>query len=221
MACCSPPRPEALPRRRRSRLPTPSAPAPASLPRLLAGGAALATAISFLRVLAIVATFKPGLLPLLAPALLSAVMVAGGFAAVAVYGATRKTKGETTTTFRNPFDFWSVVGFAALLAVTMVAAKAASEMFGAIGAVLGAALLGLADVDAVTVSITHLGPETLTDSGAVFAILIAVASNVTSKLMMGAAIGRGAFAAGLAVMSLGCLAVGGAALWATLMIRAS
>ena len=186
-----------------------------SLPRLLAGGAALATAISFLRVLAIVATFKPGLLPLLAPALLSAVVVAGSFAVVAVYGSKRKTKGETTTTFRNPFDFWSVVGFAALLAVTMVAAKAASEMFGATGAALGAALLGLADVDAVTVSITHLGQETLTDSGAVFAILIAVASNVMSKLAMGAAIGRGAFAVGLAVMSAGCLVVGGAALWAT------
>ena len=82
-------------------------------------------------------------------------------------------------------------------------------------AALGAALLGLADVDAVTVSITHLGEKTLSEGGAVLAILIAVASNVMSKLAMGAAIGRGAFAVWLAVMSLGCLAVGGASLWAT------
>ncbi len=186
-----------------------------SSPRLLAGGAALASAISFLRVLAIVAAFKPGLLSLLAPALGSAAAVAGGFAVIAVYGAKRNAKGEPATGFRNPFDFWSVVGFAALLAATMVVARAASEVFGAAGAVLSAALVGLADVDSVAVSITHLGPETLAETSAVLAILTAAAANTLSKLAIGAGIGRGAFAVGLAVMSFGCLAVGGAVLWAT------
>lgn len=187
-------------------------------PRLLAGGAALATAISFLRVLAIVAAFRPSLLSLIAPALLCAVAVAGGSAVVAVYGVKRTAKGEPAPPFRNPFDFWPVVGFAALLAVTMVAARAASEIFGAAGAVLGAALVGLADVDSVTVSITHLGTETLTDGGAVIAILVAAASNTLSKLVMGAGIGRGAFAVALATMSLGCLLAGGLALWVTFAV---
>ena len=35
---------------------------------------------------------------------------------------------------------------------------------------------------------------------------------------MGAAIGRGAFAVGLAVMSAGCLVVGGAVLWGTFAV---
>ncbi len=189
-----------------------------SSPRLLAGGAALATAISFLRVLAIVAAFKPSLLSLLAPALSSAAALAGVFAVVAVYGAKRNAKGEPATSFRNPFDFRSVVGFAALLAVTMVAARASSEVFGATGAALGAALVGLADVDSVAVSITHLRPETLSETGAALAILAAAASNTLSKLVMGAGIGRGTFAVALAIMSFGCLTVAGAVLWMTLAV---
>jgi uncharacterized membrane protein (DUF4010 family) len=49
----------------------------------------------------------------------------------------------------------------------------------------------------------------------VFAILAAVASDTVSKIAIGAAIGRGWFAADLAAMASGCLVVGGAAAWLT------
>jgi hypothetical protein len=42
-----------------------------------------------------------------------------------------------------------------------------------------------------------------------------------SKIGIGAAIGRGWFAADLAVMALGCIAVGGAAWWLTFALLAS
>ena len=51
-------------------------------PRLLAAGVAVASAIMFLRVAAIVAVLKPGLLVLVAPTLLAATLVAAGFAII-------------------------------------------------------------------------------------------------------------------------------------------
>jgi len=48
---------------------------------------------------------------------------------------------------------------------------------------------------------------------------LSVASNTVSKVASGAAIGRGRFAADLAAMALGSLAVGGAAAWLTFPCR--
>ena len=58
----------------------------------------------------------------------------------------------------------------------------------------------------------RLTPDTPSRTQAVLAILAAVASDTMSKI----AIGRGWFAADLAVLASGCLAVGGAAAWLTL-----
>lgn len=63
--------------------------------------------------------------------------------------------------FRNPFDFLSVVGFAVFLGAIIVLSRAVAETFGAAGAVAGAIVVGLADVDAVTVSMLRLAPDTL------------------------------------------------------------
>jgi len=54
-------------------------------PRLLAAGVAIATAVSFLRVIAIVTVLKPVLLVLVAPALLAALLVAVLYAIASVY----------------------------------------------------------------------------------------------------------------------------------------
>jgi uncharacterized membrane protein (DUF4010 family) len=81
--------------------------------------------------------------------------------------------------------------------------------------VAGAIVVGLVDVDAVTVSMARLTPDTLSRAQPVLAILAAVASDTVSKIAIGAAIGRGWFAADLAVLAAGCLAVGGAAAWLT------
>ena len=55
-------------------------------------------------------------------------------------------------------------------------------------------VLGLADVDSVTIAITRLVPAPLSQLGATEAILAAVASNMVSKLVIAAGIGRGRFA---------------------------
>ena len=174
----------------------------------------------FLRVAAIVAALKPGLLMLIAPTLLATTMVAAGFAISWVYWPKTDTPDYQSVDFHNPFDFWSVVGFALFLGLIIVLGRAVGETFGATGAVAGAIFVGIADIDAITVSMARLTPETLSASDAALAILAAVASNTVSKIAIGAAIGRGPFAAEIAAMALACFLVGAVALWLTFVFAA-
>jgi uncharacterized membrane protein (DUF4010 family) len=187
-------------------------------PRLLAAGASLATAISFARVVAIVAALNPRLLVLIAPPLGAAAIVAAGFAVVSVYWRKEDHRDSQAIEFRNPFGFWSVVGFAILLGAIIVIGRVLGERLGTMGAVVGAAALGLADVDAVTVSMARLAPQPLSAESASYAIMAAVATNTVSKLVMAAAIGRGRFAAEVAVMSIASIIAASAALWVVLVL---
>ena len=189
-------------------------------PRLLAAGVAVASGIMFLRVAAIVTALNPSLLVLVAPALAAATVTAAGFAVAWVLWQRTGEQEHREVKFRNPFEFWSVVGFALFLGAIIVLGRAVGETFGATGAVAGAIVVGLADVDAVTVSMARLAPETLSARQAALAILAAVASDTVSKIAIGAAIGRGWFAAELAVMAAGCILIGGTAAWLTWAFRA-
>jgi uncharacterized membrane protein (DUF4010 family) len=188
-------------------------------PRPLAAGVAIASAVMFLRVAGIVAVLKPELLVLVAPALLAAALAALGFA-VAWMAAGKTGDKYRSGGFRNPFDLFSVVGFAVFLGAIIVLSRAVAEAFGAAGAIAGAIIVGLADVDAVTVWMLHLRPGNLSRGEAVSAILAAVASDTVSKVAIGALIGRGWFAADLAAMAVGSLAAGGVAVWLTFLFVA-
>jgi uncharacterized membrane protein (DUF4010 family) len=184
-------------------------------PRLLAAGVAVASAVMFLRVAGIVTALEPALLVLVAPALAAATLAAIGFALAWMSRHEAERKDYRGAEFRNPFDFLSVLGFAAFLAVIIVLGRLVGEKLGGAGAVTGAAVVGLADLDAITVTISGLTPDTLTREQAALAILAAAASNTVSKVGIGAAIGRGSFAADVAAMAAGCLGAGAAALWLT------
>ena len=191
-------------------------------PRLLAAGVATATAISFLRVIAIIAVMQPVLLALIGPALAAATLAAAFYSVGAVYwrAAGARNENPPAAEFVNPFSFWPVVGFAIFLGIVIVLGHAIGATFGASGALLGAAGVGLADVDAITVSMARLVPAPLSQLGASAAILAAVASNMLSKLVIAAVIGRGRFAAEVAAMTVGCWLVGLVALWAALALGA-
>ena len=130
-------------------------------PRLLAAGVAVASAIMFLRVGGIVAALKPGLLVLVAPALVAATLAAIGFAVAWTLRRGAQEREYRSAQFRNPFDFLAVVGFAVFLGAIIVLGRAVGETFGATGAVIGAIVVGLVDVDFVTVSMTRLTPDPL------------------------------------------------------------
>lgn len=187
---------------------------------LLAAGVAIATAVSFLRVIAIAAALQPALLVVLGPVLGLPTAVAVLYALHAVYWrAAEKDGGKSEPAeFKNPFSFWPVVGFAVFLGVVIVLGQKIGDTFGAQGALLGAAGLGLADVDAVTVSLARLVPAPLGPMDASLAILAAVASNMISKLAIAIFIGRGRFAVELAAVTLACWGAALAALWAVVAL---
>jgi uncharacterized membrane protein (DUF4010 family) len=191
------------------------------VPRVLAAGVSLAAAVSFARVLAIAAVLQPSLLVLLAPPLVAAIVVAVGLAVFWVYWHADEKGGHTAVKLRNPFGFWSVIGLALAMGVIVLLGRLLNAYFGSSGAIIGAATLGLFDVDAVTVSMSRLVPQPLGLRDGTFAILAAVASNTVSKLAIGAGLGRGRFALDIALMSVLVAAAGLVALWPALMLAPS
>lgn len=186
-------------------------------PRVLAAGVAVATAVSLLRVLAVSAALKPPLLWFLAPPLIAGAAAAIAYALLSVYWRPEKASRQQAVKFSNPFRLFSVIGFAIFLAAIILLGRALGEGLGAAGAIVGALALGVADVDAITVSMARLAPQPLSLQHASFAILAAVLSNTLSKMGIGAAVGRGRFAVEIAIMSVACLAAAGLALVAALV----
>ena len=72
-------------------------------------------AVSFARVIAIVAVLNPRLLRAIAPPLIAATLVAVGLAVAAVYWRRNPADEQKAVEFRNPFGVWSVIGFAPAL----------------------------------------------------------------------------------------------------------
>jgi uncharacterized membrane protein (DUF4010 family) len=187
-------------------------------PRLLAAGVSTATAVSFIRVIGIVAAIKPALLVLIAPPLTAATLIAVLHALASVYWRGTRGGQPRPAEFRNPFGFWQVLGFAVFLGAVIVLGRALGESYGLGGALLGAAGIGLADVDSITISMARLAPEPLGMLGASEAILVAVASNMVSKLVLAVGIGRGRFAAEVTVMTVACWLAALAVLWTVLAL---
>jgi uncharacterized membrane protein (DUF4010 family) len=174
--------------------------------RLLAAGVSIATAISFTRVFAIAAVLQPRLLVVMGPALV--VAAAGAIGLLLAFTKANPAKEPNEVPFRNPFGFWSTIGFAVFLGAIIVLGRAVGEAFGVTGAMVGAIVVGLVDVDSVTVSMARLVPDPLSESHAAYAILAAVASDTLSKVAIGVVIGRGWFAAQLGIMTGICFGAG-------------
>ncbi|WP_303980665.1 DUF4010 domain-containing protein [Dongia mobilis] len=149
--------------------------------RMLAAGAILANAIMAARVVILAAILAPPLAMALALTLGLATATAAGFVAFIWYRSRRGKVGAETITFANPFELGQAIKFALLLAVILVLERFLSDKFGATGLYVLAGISGLADVDAITLSVAR-GVEGGGDlTGPVIAILLAVASNTLVK----------------------------------------
>jgi uncharacterized membrane protein (DUF4010 family) len=189
----------------------------AAFSHMLAAGVAAASAVMFLRVLVLAGVLNQTLLPSLAPPLAAASLAAVVFALAVIYrlGDDRETE---EVIFRNPFGFWSVIGFALFLAAVIVIGRLLGEQFGTAGAMIGAAIAGLVDVDAITVSMARLVPEPLGARSAALAILTATATDTLSKVIIGIAAGGRRFAGYVATMAIGCFLSGGVVFWLLLAL---
>jgi uncharacterized membrane protein (DUF4010 family) len=152
----------------------------------LACGILLAWAVMFVRVLVLVAVVNRALLaPLLVPFLVMAVTV-GVFAAFYYFrdASTEKrasAKGEVDV--KNPFSLMAAAKFGALFAIILLVVKIVQQTMPPSGLYAVAALSGLVDVDAITLSMAELAQSGEAHT-AVIAIVIASLSNTLVKCGM-------------------------------------
>lgn len=176
-------------------------------------GALAACAVMFCRIAVIVLALAPALgLRLLAPLLAAALVLMGA----ALLHWRRRDQGDApvvVATGTRPFDLSVALGFGLYLAATSVLAELGERWFGH-SALHGLALLaGLADVDAITISLARMQaagatPETV----AGLAIGLAVLSNMAAKAAMAWTAGGRAFGGAVAAGYALALLAGGAVL---------
>jgi uncharacterized membrane protein (DUF4010 family) len=110
----------------------------------------------------------------------------------------------------NPLQLRGALQMALLFQGVLMVVGAARAAFGATGLLVSGALLGLTDVDAVTVSMARMLAEGADAGAAADALAVAILSNTLLKLILAVAVGRGHFriatAAGLAAISLAIVA---------------
>jgi uncharacterized membrane protein (DUF4010 family) len=185
--------------------------------RLFAAAIMLASAVMMLRVVVVVGIINVALLQLIALPLLLAAL-----AQAAVAGALGNwARGDSEVAplaLKNPFELGVVLEFGALLAVIMALTKAISAWAGSKGALALAAVSGLLDVDAISLSLARLAPDGLDADSAAFAILVAVTANSAAKVVLGSTAGGLALGKLLASALAAALAAGAVGFWLALQL---
>lgn len=106
----------------------------------------------------------------------------------------------------NPLQFRSAVQMGALFQVVLMLVYVLREQFGRAGLVVSGAVVGLTDVDAVTISMARAVSDGTAPVTAAQAVAVGILSNTLLKLALALAVGRGMFraatTAGLGAMSL-------------------
>lgn len=140
----------------------------------------LATGVSFVRILLEVAVVSRTLLPAVAPLLVGLTVVSLLFALL--YGCRGRKPQEKMPSQGNPSELKSAILFGVLYGVVLISVAASKEYLPHSGLYAIAALSGLADLDAITLSTARLvESERLSTDSAWRSILIAALSNLVFK----------------------------------------
>lgn len=180
---------------------------------LCASASLLSSTVMALRVLAIAGSFNVALVRWLLPPLAFAVLAQVLFAGILLrWSLTERTLAEPLQ-LKNPFDLGVVLGFGAVLTLVMMLAKAFTLWTGTTAVLALAAASGIADVDAITLSMARLGRGDLAAETAALAILLAVGVNSVSKVVLATMAGGRVFGAVLVGGTALAIAAGLAGLW--------
>lgn len=177
---------------------------------LLVGGILISGAVMALRVGAIAAALNPNLLGPLAVTLGSAAVTLGAIALYFVFrsGAAVEDRAKPKLTISNPLVVSTSIKLSALIVAVMLAAELVRRVWGDAGVLAVAAASGIADVDAITLSMSRMDiPLQL----ATQAVLLAVAVNTVSKASMAAWVGGRAVGQRVGLASLAAILVAGGA----------
>jgi len=164
---------------------------------LLAAGILIACGTMFPRILLYAALIYPPLLK----ELLIPVVVMGGLlygSAALIWWQNSESGNVSQPQGQNPLELRSALLFGLLLVVILLLGEWMKNMMGDAGVFLLAAISGLTDVDAITLSLTRMAREDLTAATAVLAIIIAAMVNNLFKASL--ALGIGTLGLGIRVL---------------------
>nr|WP_236639729.1 MgtC/SapB family protein [Salinigranum halophilum] len=140
-----------------------------------------ASIVMFPRALIEVAVVNPELLPHVAIPL-GAMTAVGIVAAGALYWRTRSADIVEPGELKNPFRLRPALLFGAIFAVVLLVSESAHEWLGTSGVYATAFLSGLADVDAMTITLSKLAADgTISTQVATTGIIIAAIANTIVK----------------------------------------
>jgi uncharacterized membrane protein (DUF4010 family) len=162
--------------------------------RALAFGTVGANAALYPRVLAATAVLNPPLVPVLAPYLAAPAAVAALVAVAGWLTARRDRSIESPpVAMANPLALGSALQMAALFQAVLMLVHLARVRQGASGVFASAAVLGLTDVDALTLSMARDVARTVSLETAATAIAIGVLANTLLKTTIAMVLGSNAF----------------------------
>ncbi len=162
-------------------------PRPQSAP-LLATGILIACGTMFPRMLLVATIVEPALFqPLLGPALVMAGLIYGS--ALLYWRRTAGSREPTSVPVENPLELRAAVGFGMLLALVMLAGEGLKLWLGDAGVLMLSAASGVADVDAITLSLARMARGDLSLQTAATGVVIAAAVNGLVKAGIAAVIG--------------------------------
>ena len=186
-----------------------------SVARALAGGLLLAWAVMFVRVVIEVFVVNPAIVPRVLPPFVAMAAVAAAWGLWLILRGTRGAEsrgGADSVPLKNPFSLTAAIKFAAFFALVLVVVKVAQSQFSETGLYAVAALAGLTDVDAITLSMAEQarsGDVTV----AVWAIVVAALTNTVVKAGMAVTLGSPALRRHVLPATAAVLAAGAVGGW--------
>jgi uncharacterized membrane protein (DUF4010 family) len=176
----------------------------------LAQGAVAASAVLFARVLIAAAVLSPALSIALAPIFLVPFVI--GAVIIVLRWRTGEQSATAAGSPKNPLQLLSALQMAALFQIVLFVFAAVEQWFGERGVLGTAAILGLTDVDALTMTMAKgVSGGGMTAAAGARAVAVGVLTNTLVKIALAATIGRGAFRtitlAGLGAMGGGLAAM--------------
>ncbi len=174
----------------------------------LACGVTAACAIMFVRVVLATAILQAPLAIAVVPYVVAPFVVGAVLAALLLRGG-----GEDARTIAapaNPLAFWTALQMAAMFQLVLFGVAAVRARWGGTGLLVSGALLGVADVDALTISMARSVSTGSSTAIAAQALALGTLANGLLKLALALALGRGTFRR-VAALALAAIAVVSAA----------
>ncbi len=144
------------------------------------GGVMIASSIMFIRIMIEVAIVNPVLLDrlVLPMVVMFGAVLAGGFW---LWNRKEDDQGPTSLKINNPFNIGTALKFGLFLGLILFLSTAMQEWFGDRGIYILAIVSGLMDVDAITLSLSRLSRDELSEEVAIFGIMLGAVTNTLTK----------------------------------------